>query len=86
MPKRGKKKPRKIKFYKKNLKITESQNNKLRKFCASNQMTENKVFRSAIHEFLQRNVHLMEHVQQGVNPNQLMLFDFMNDETVNTGT
>ena len=86
MPKRGKKKPRKIKFYKKNLKITESQNNKLRKFCTSNQMTENKVFRSAIHEFLQRNVHLMEHVQQGVNPNQLMLFDFMNDETVNTGT
>lgn len=86
MPKRGKKKPRKIKFYKKNLKIPESQNKKLRQFCKSNEMTENKVFRRALREFLQRNVHLMEHIHHEVNPNQLKLFDFLDEETVNTGT
>jgi len=86
MAKRRKKKPRKIKFYKKNLKIPESQNKKLRQFCTSNHLTENKVFRRALREFLQRNVHLMEHVHHEVNPNQLMLFDFLNDDTQGTGT
>lgn len=86
MPKRGKKKPRKIKFFKKNLKIPESQNKKLKQFCKSNELTENKVFRRAISEFLQRNVHLIEHGRHEVSPNQLTLFDFMVDENVNTGT
>jgi len=86
MPKRGKKKARKIKFYKKNLKIPESQNKKLRQFCISNQLTENKVFRRALREFLQRNVHLMDHVHHDVNPNQLTLFDFLNEDNVSTGT
>jgi len=86
MPKRGKKKPRKIKYYKKNLKIPESQNMKLRQFCKSNKLTENKVFRTAIHEFLQRNVHLIEYSHHEVSPNQLMLFDFLNEDTLNTGT
>jgi len=86
MPKRGKKKPRKIKFYKKNLKIPESQNKKLRQFCKENKLTENKVFRRAIREFLQRNVHLIEHGHHEVSPNQLTLFDFMIDDSVNTGT
>ncbi len=86
MPKRGKKKPRKIKYYQKNLKIPESQNKKLRKFCKENGLTENKVFRRAIREFLVRNVHLVEHVHEEVHSNQLTLFDFINDETANTGT
>jgi hypothetical protein len=86
MPKRGKKKPRKIKFYKKNLKIPESQHKKLRQFCQENQLTENKVFRKAMREFLQRNMHLSEHVHHEVSPNQLTLFDFLNEENVITGT
>jgi len=86
MPKRGKKKPRKIKFYKKNLKIPESQNRKLRQFCKSNGLTENKVFRKALREFLQRNVHLIEQTHQQVSANQLTLFDFVNDDNLNTGT
>jgi len=86
MPKRGKKKARKIKFYKKNLKIPESQNKMLRQFCKTHKTTENKVFRKALREFLQRNVHLIEHTHQEVSPNQLTLFDFMNDDSVNTGT
>ena len=86
MPKRGKKKPRKIKFYKKNLKIPESQNKKLRQFCKANNITENKVFRTAIREFLKRNVHLMEHQHHEVSPNQLMLFDFLNEENTSTGS
>lgn len=86
MPKRGKKKPRKIKYYKKNLKIPESQNKKLRQFCKANNLTENKVFRRAIREFLQRNVHLMEPVHHAVDPKQLTLFDFMNEDNVYTGT
>lgn len=86
MPKRGKKKPRKIKFYKKSLKIPESQHKKLRQFCQANQLTENKVFRKAIREFLQRNVHLIEHVPHQASSNQLTLFDFMNEENVITGT
>lgn len=86
MPKRGKKKARKIKFYKKNLKITETQNKLLRQFCNIHKTTENKVFRKALREFLQRNVHLIEHGHQEVSPNQLTLFDFMNDDSVNTGT
>lgn len=86
MPKRGKKKARKIKFYKKNLKITETQNKLLRQFCTIHKTTENKVFRKALREFLQRNVHLIEHGHQEVSPNQLTLFDFMNDDSVNTGT
>lgn len=86
MPKRGKKKPRKIKFFKKNLKIPESQNKKLRQFCKSNELTENKVFRRALREFLERNVHLINHVHHEVSPNQLTLFDVLYDDTVNTGT
>lgn len=86
MPKRGKKKLRKIKFYKKNLKIPESQNKKLRKFCKSNDITENKVFRRALREFLVRNVHLIDHPQQEIIPNQLTLFDFLDEENPGTGT
>lgn len=86
MPKRGKKKPRKIKFYQKNLKIPESQNKKLRKFCKSNKLTENKVFRRALREFLDRNVHLIDHVHHEVSANQLTLFDFMTEESSNTGS
>ncbi len=86
MPKRGRKKHRKLKYYKKNLKIPESQNKKLRLFCKVNHLTENKVFRRAIREFFARNVHLIDHVHHEVSPNQLTLFDFMNDESANTGT
>ncbi len=86
MPKRGKKKPRKIKFYKKNLKIPESQNSKIRQFCKENKLTENKVFRRAIREFLQRNVHLIGNGHHEVIANQLTLFDFLGDENANTGT
>ena len=86
MPKRGKKKPRKIKFYKKNLKIPESQNTRLRQFCTTHQTTENKVFRKALREFLQRNVHLIEHQHHEVSANQLTLFDFSGDENLGTGT
>lgn len=86
MPKRGRKKPRKIKYYKKNLKIPESQNKKLRLFCKVNHLTENKVFRRAIREFLARNVHLTGHPQHEVSPNQLTLFDFLNEEAASTGT
>jgi hypothetical protein len=86
MPKRGKKKPRKIKFYQKNLKIPESQNKKLRQFCKTNKLTENKVFRRAMREFLVRNVHLIDHVHHEVSANQLTLFDFLNEDTANTGT
>ena len=86
MPKRGKRRARKIKFYKKNLKITETQNKLLRQFCKTHKTTENKVFRKALREFLQRNVHIIEHGRQEVSPNQLTLFDFINDDTVNTGT
>jgi hypothetical protein len=86
MPKRGKKKPRKIKFYQKNLKIPESQNKKLRQFCKTNKLTENKVFRRAMREFLVRNVHLIDHVHHEVSANQLTLFDFLNEDTANTGS
>jgi hypothetical protein len=86
MPKRGKRKPRKIKFYQKNLKIPESQNKKLRQFCKTNKLTENKVFRRAMREFLVRNVHLIDHVHHEVSANQLTLFDFLNEDTANTGT
>jgi hypothetical protein len=86
MPKRGKKKPRKIKYYKKNLKIPETQNKLLRQFCKAHKTTENKVFRKALREFLLRNVHLTEHSHHEVSPNQLTLFDFLSDDTLNTGT
>jgi hypothetical protein len=86
MPKRGKKKPRKIKFYQKNLKIPESQNKKLRQFCKTNKLTENKVFRRAMREFLVRNVHLIDHVHHEVSANQLTLFDFLNEDNANTGS
>jgi hypothetical protein len=86
MPKRGKKKPKKIKFYKKNFKIPETQNKMLKKFCKVHHTTENKVFRKALREFLQRNVHLIEHHSHEVSANQLSLFDFFGDENTNTGT
>jgi hypothetical protein len=86
MPKRGKRKLRRVKFYKKNFKIPESENRKLRKFCKANNLTENKVFRRAIREFLARNVHLMEHTHYEVGANQLLLFDFLNEPNQNTGS
>ncbi len=86
MPKRVKKRSRRIKFYKKNLKIPEAQNKMLRQFCRENKTTENKVFRRALREFLARNVHPVEHPHHEVNPNQLMLFDFLNEEMLDTGT
>jgi hypothetical protein len=85
MAKRGKKKPRKIKFYKKTFKITESQNKMLRRFCEAHSTTENKVFRKALQEYLQQNVHRIEHTHHQVSPNQLTLFDF-GDENLSTGT
>jgi hypothetical protein len=84
MPKRGKKKPRKSKFYKKNFKITETQNKMLKKFCKAHLTTENKVFRKALSEFLQRNVHLVEHQHHEVGANQLTLFDFIEEGNVST--
>ncbi len=86
MPKRGKKKPRKIKFYKKNLKITEGQNKKLRQFCKENETTENKVFRKALSDFLQNHIHPVLHVHHESNANQLSLFDFSDEESGNEGT
>lgn len=86
MPARRKRKPHKIKFYKKNLKLPESQNKLLRQFCKDHQTTENKVFRKALREYLQRNVRLFDHTHYEANPNQLMLFDFQTDENGNTGT
>jgi hypothetical protein len=86
MPKHRKKKQRKIKFFKKNFKIPESQNKKLKQFCKTHHTTENKVFRQALREFLQRNVHVVEHQQHEVSPNQLSLFDFFADGNTNTGT
>ena len=86
MTKRGKKKARKIKFYKKNLKIPEAQNKMLRKFCKENKTTENKVFRRALREFLLRNVLPLDHSHHEINPKQLMLFDFLNEDTASTGT
>jgi len=86
MPKRRRKKPRKIKFFKKNLKIPESQNMLLKKFCKAHNTTENKVFRKALREFLQRNVHITDHQNHEVVANQLTLFDFFGEENVNTGT
>jgi len=84
MPKRGKKKPRKNKFYKKNFKITETQNKMLKQFCKAHHTTENKVFRKALSEFLKRNVHLVEHQHFEVGANQLTLFDFIEEGKVST--
>jgi hypothetical protein len=86
MPKRGKKKPRKIKFYKKNLKIPEGQNKMLRHFCQENQTTENKVFRKALREFLQNHVRAALHIHNEINANQLSLFDFSAEEDQTQGT
>lgn len=86
MPKRGKKKTRKIKFYKKNFKITETQNKMLKQSCKVHRTTENKVFRRALREYLERNVHLIEHRHHEVSPNQLSLFDLTAEENFNTGT
>ena len=86
MPKRGEKKSCKIKYYKKNLKIPGAQNKSLRQFCAIHHTTENKVFRKALREFLQRNVHLIDNGHQEVSPNQLTLFDFFKEDNADTGT
>jgi len=86
MPKRGKKKPRKIKFYKKNLKIPEGQNKLLRQFCKENQTTENKVFRKALREFIQNHAHPVMHIHHEINANQLSLFDFSEEDDQTQGT
>lgn len=86
MAKGRKKKPRKIKFYQKNLKIPESQNRKLREFCKVHHTTENKVFRQALREFLKRNVHLTDHVHHEISPNQLTLFDFFGEDSTGTAS
>jgi hypothetical protein len=80
MAKKAKKKVRKIKYYKKTLKIPESQNKKLRKFCKAGKLTENKVFRMALREFLNRNVHLINQPHYDVSANQLSLFDFVSED------
>ena len=80
MAKRGKKKPRKNKFYQKNFKLPESQNKKLRLFCKANHLTENKVFRRALREFLLHNVHLSSHAHYEIQANQLSLFDFVAED------
>ena len=86
MPKRAKKKPLKIKFYRKNLKIPQSQNKLLRQHCTTQRTTENKVFRKALREYLQRNVHLVEHQHHDAGANQLSLFDFSEEINTETGT
>ncbi len=86
MPKHGKKKPRKIKFFKKNLKIPEGQNKMLRQFCKENQTTENKVFRKALREYIQNSIPPVVHINPVANTNQLCLFDFSEEDDKNMGT
>lgn len=86
MPKKAKTKPRKVKFYKKNLKIPESQNKTLRQYCAANQTTENKIFREALSEYLVKHNRPSSHPPIETNPNQLTLFDLIGEDTIETGT
>jgi hypothetical protein len=62
------------------------QNTRLRQFCKAHHTTENKVFRKALREFLQRNIHLIDNQPHEVSANQLTLFDFLGEENVITGT
>lgn len=65
---------KKVKYYKKDFKLPESSNKRLKLYCKKHDTTQNKVFRKALKEFLERNVHLSESHHHEVSPNQLSLF------------
>ncbi len=74
MPPKRKAKKKKVKYYKKNFMLPDSSNKKLVMFCEKHNTTQNKVFRRALKEFLNRNVNLNEFHHHDVSPNQLSLF------------
>lgn len=71
---KGNKKKKKVKYYKKDFKLPESSNKRLKLYCKKQHTTQNKVFRKALREFLEKNVHLPEAHAHEVSPNQLSLF------------
>jgi len=72
---KGKQRKKKVKFYKKDFKLPESTQKKLKYYCNKYSTTQNKVFRKALNEFLKRNLPLNENHQVEVSPNQLSLFE-----------
>ncbi|NVO20261.1 MAG: hypothetical protein HXX13_11200 [Bacteroidetes bacterium] len=83
MPKK-KKRTKKVKYYKAEFKIPESTKKRLRGFCKKHNVTENKVFRRALREFLEKNHFHQEHYDMQVAPNQMSIFDLLEDTTLKT--
>ena len=79
MPNKKKKKARKVKYYKADFKIPESTKKRLRGFCQKHGATENKVFRRALREFLEKNHFHQEHFDIQVAANQMSIFDLLEE-------
>jgi hypothetical protein len=82
MPTRKRKRAKKIKYYKAEFKIPESTRTRLKGFCARYNTTPNKVFRKALREFLERNYIYHDHADTHISPNQMSIFDLLEEKTV----
>jgi hypothetical protein len=79
MPNKKKKKAKRVKYYKAEFKIPESTKKRLKGFCSKHETTENKIFRRALREFLDKNHFHHEHFDLQVAANQMSIFDLLED-------
>jgi len=79
MPNKKKKRAKKVKYYKAEFKIPESTKKRLKGFCMKHGTTENKIFRRALREFLEKNHFHQEHFDMQVAANQMSIFDLLED-------
>lgn len=68
-------KRKKIRYFKKTMKVSEAQHRKLQKFCKQCGTTENKVMRMLLSDFLRKVVINDIPEDQKAAPNQLSLFE-----------
>jgi hypothetical protein len=77
----GKKKapPRRIKFYKIEFKVTESQRKEMRQYCSRYGTTPKRMFRRAIVELMQRSFIKHASGVSHISENQMSIFDIVED-------
>ncbi len=73
----ARKKTVKNKYYKKDFKITASQQVMLKAFCRKNEVTEKKFFRTILNDYLHKNAVHININKHEVDENQLNLLDLI---------
>ena len=76
---------RKIKYFKMEFKVTESQRKELRQYCSRYGTTSKRMFRRAVMELMQRSYIKHSAPVSYVSENQMSIFDIVEDPSATKG-